>query len=67
MLKEQYIHADDYGYQYQNVDHHIDIPWHFNHPFKYLSSRGNSVFPEEILRDSDTAAWSVRFRDSLLR
>jgi hypothetical protein len=53
MLKEQYIDANDNGYQYKNVSHHIDIPWHFNYPFKYVSSRGNSAFPEQILRDSE--------------
>jgi len=34
MLEEQYIYANYNGYQYQNVNHHMDIPWHFNHPFK---------------------------------
>jgi len=67
MLEEQYIYANYNGYQYQNVNHHIDIPWHFNHPFKYVSSRGNSVSLGEIRRDSDTAGWNVRFRDALLR
>ena len=39
ILKEQYIYANDNGHQYENVKHHIDIPWHFNHPLKYVSSR----------------------------
>jgi hypothetical protein len=39
MPKEQYIYANNNGYQYQNVSHHIDIPWHFNHPFEYWLER----------------------------
>ncbi len=39
ILKEQKIYANDNGYQYQNVKHDIDIPWHFNHQFKYIGSR----------------------------
>jgi len=39
MSEEQKIYANDNGYHYQNEKHRIDIPWHFNHLFKYVSSR----------------------------
>ena len=38
-LEEQKIYANDNGYQYQDERHHIRIPWRFNHPLKYVSSR----------------------------
>jgi hypothetical protein len=39
MSKEQYIHADYNGYQYQKVRHHVGIPSHFSRPLKYVSGR----------------------------